>query len=234
MNRKLPWLLALWAVLAAGCFNVTDEVTLEPGGGGTFLTRIDATRMMEMMKMMETMVPDSATDQPSFKDMNLKDSLQKSWTDLEKTPGISEVKRTVEKDAVFIVSFRFSDVAALNKALASRSMDSAGNVKDPSSYTLEKGRLVCNLNSLTGMGDMMKGLGELSGSDADSAAASMEMIKMMLGDMKYTTIHRLPGKVVDYTNKKAKLSADGRTLTMEIDLLDPETVHNLHNDIKFN
>jgi hypothetical protein len=233
MNSKLPWMLALWAVLAAGCFNVTDEVTLEAGGGGTFLTRIDATRMMEMMRMMETMAPDSSNDQPALKDMNLKDSLQKTWADLEKTPGISEVKRTVENDAVFTVAFRFSDVGALNRALASRSKDSAGNVKDPSSYTLEAGRLICNLNSLNGMGDMMKGLGELSGSDADSAAASMEMVRMMLGDMKYTTIHRLPGKVVDYTNKKAKLSPDGRTVTLEIDLLDTETVHNMHNDIKF-
>ena len=233
MNGKLPWMLALWAVLAAGCFNVTDEVTLESGGGGTFVTRIDATRMMEMMRMMETMAPDSSNDQPSLKDMNLKDSLQKTWTDLEKTPGISEVKRTVENDAVFIVSFRFSDIAALNKALAGRSKDSAGNVKDPSSYSLEPGRLVCNLNSLAGMGDMMQGLGELSGPDADSAAASMEMVRMMLGDMKYTTIHRLPGKEVDYTDKKAKLSPDGRTVTLEIDLLDPQTVHTLHNDIKF-
>lgn len=233
MKKNLHWLLALWAVLACGCFNVTDELTIESGGGGTFSTRIDATRMMEMMRMMETMMADSAKDQPSLKDLDLKDSLMKTWTDLEKTPGISEVRRNVENDAVFTISFRFSDVNALNKALANRSRDSAGNVKDPSSYTLEKGRLVCNLSSLTGMGDMMKGLGEIPGADADSAAMNMEMIKMMLGDMKYTTIHRVPGKVVDYTNKKAKLSPDGRSLTLEIDLLDQETVHSMHNDIKF-
>ena len=227
------WTIALWALLASGCFNVTDELTIEKHGGGTFTTRIDATRMMEMMRMMETMMPDSVKDQPSLKDLNLKDSLQKTWTDLETTPGISEVRRTVENDAVFTVSFRFSDVDALNKALASRSKDSTGIAKDPSSYTMQKGRLVCNLSSVTGMGDLMKGLGEMPGADTDSAAMNMEMLKTMLGDMKYKTIHRLPGQVVDYTNKKARLSADGRTLTLEIDLLDRETVHSMHNDIKF-
>jgi hypothetical protein len=233
MNKRLHWLLSLWAVLACGCFNVTDELTIESGGGGTFSTRIDATRMMEMMKMMETMVPDSAMEDPGLMDMNLKDSLMKTWTDLEKTPGISEVKRTVDGESVFTISFRFNDVVALNRALASRSKDSLGNPKDPTSYSLEKGRLVCNLSSLTGMGDALKGLGEMPGAEADSSAMNMEMLKMMLGEMKYTSIHRVPGKVVDYTNKKAKLSPDGRTVTLEIDLLDQESTHSMHNDIKF-
>jgi len=55
----------------------------------------------------------------------------------------------------------------------------------------------------------------------------------MAGDMTFTTILHLPGKIIDHTNKKAKLGEDGKTISMVTDLFDRESLGARHNDIKY-
>ena len=61
----------------------------------------------------------------------------------------------------------------------------------------------------------------------------LSMLKTMMGDMKYTTIYHMPGKITDYTNKNAKLSEDGKTISLEINLSESDRVQTLQNDIKY-
>lgn len=221
-------------LLLSGCFNITDEIFLEENGSGKYQTTIDAGRMMEMMEMFKTMVPDSIKEgSPEMKDLNLQDSIRNMWKGLEKLPGISDVKRESDDKGTFSVSFRFSDIRSLNRALVNqRRTDSASTPDTTDPYTFQKGRFVCNSPAMNGFGDAFKGLGEgMNGSD--SSGMSMDMLKGMMGDMRYTTIYHLPGRIQDYTNKFAKVGQDGKTITLELDLMDTEKGKSLHNDIKF-
>ena len=59
------------------------------------------------------------------------------------------------------------------------------------------------------------------------------MFKSMIGDMNYNTIYHLPGKVSSFSNKEAKLDADGKTLRLTVNLLDRTKQTTLENKIRF-
>jgi len=234
MKKNLLILLISLQMMLTGCFSIIDEIFLDEKGSGKYQTTVDASKMMEMMEMFRTMMPDSVKDgNPEIKDLNLKDSISNMWRGLEKMPGITDVRRESDDKGVFSISFRFSDVNALNRALASRRQSDSSSVADTSvAYTFQKGRFICNSPQMNGFGDAFKGLNEgMSGSD--SSGMNMDMLKGMMGEMKYTTIYHLPGKILDHTNKFAKVGTDGKTITLELDLMETEKGRSLHNDIKF-
>jgi hypothetical protein len=233
--KKLLYIFSSLAILGiAGCFNVTDEIYLEEKGSGTFQTTIDMSGMKDMITMLKSMMPDSLKDKSEgMKGLGALDSLQTMWKELETTPGITEVKRVKKDDMIFTLSFHFADIKALNAAMAARNKkDSTSTAPVSDFFTFQKGRFICNDTSMAGMGDAMKGLNS-SGSETDSSGLNMNMMKSMMGDMKYTTIYHLPGKIKDYTNKNAKLLEDGKTITIEINLTESDKVQTLQNDIKY-
>ena len=59
------------------------------------------------------------------------------------------------------------------------------------------------------------------------------MFKSMMGDMNYTTIYHLPGKVSSFSNKDAKLDADGKTLRLTINLMERSKQMTLENNIRY-
>jgi glycerol-3-phosphate responsive antiterminator len=85
---------------------------------------------------------------------------------------------------------------------------------------------------MSALGDAMKGLNG-SGGEQDSTAVNMDMLKAFMGDMKYTHIYHLPGKVQSVSNKQAKISEDGKTVTLELDLASGDKTQSLQNIIKF-
>ena len=234
MKKILYTICSLCILGLAGCFNITDEIFLEEKGSGRFQTTIDMSGMKDMITMLKTMMPDSLKDKgEGMEGLNSLDSLQTMWKELESIPGISEVKREKKEDMVFTMSFRFADIKALNAAMATRNKkDSTSTIPAGDFFTFKKGQLICNDTTMAGMGDAMKGL-ESGGAGADSTGMDLSMMKTMMGDMKYTTIYHMPGKIVDYTNKKAKLSDDGKTITIEINLSESEGAQTLQNDIKY-
>ena len=226
-------MLAALLCAASGCINITEEIFLEGGGGGRYETVIDMRKMMEMMKMVGTMLPDSAREgMPDLSNLNLKDSVQSMWAGMEAVEGISEVRRDGSDDGLMKVSFRFRDIKALNRALAMRSKggETDGNREE---YAFEKGRFTCKTESISGMEDALKGLDEAVGAGKDSAALNVEMLRMMMGDMTYKTVYHLPGGVTDFSNKAAKVSGDGRTVTLTLDQLDNKKPRTLFNEIRY-
>lgn len=233
MKNYFYSLLTASMLLLTGCFNITDEIFFDHKGGGTFQTKIDAGKMLEMMEMVKNFLPDSIKNDPELKNLNIKDSLKNIWPELEKVPGVSNVTRESTEESVFIVSFRFSDINALNRAIALRTKEDTSTIRKPDTYTFEKGRLICNSSTFEGMGDMMKDLGsDMPGTE--NQQMGMEMFQGMMDDMKYTSIYHLPGKIKDFTNKRATLSNDGKTISLEINMMDSKTKQTQHNDIKFN
>ena len=99
-------------------------------------------------------------------------------------------------------------------------------------YSFSPGSFTCNDTTMMGLNKAMQGMnGDVAASD--SMAAAMQMLQGMIGDMTYRTIYHFPSKVSAFTNKDAKLSEDGRTLKLEINLFDKEKTHTLQNKVSF-
>jgi hypothetical protein len=234
MKKIINILSALFIIGLAGCFNVTDELFLEEKGNGTFQTTMDMSGMKDMINMLKTMMPDSLKDKgEGMEGLGALDSLETMWKDLETIPGISEVKRVKKEEMIFTVSFRFANIKALNEAMASRNKkDSVNTAPKMDFYSFKKGQFICNDTSMAGIGDAMKGIsGEKS--KEEPSGMDLSMLKTMMGDMKFITIYHMPGKITDFTNKNAKLSEDGKIITMEINLAESDRVQTLQNDIKY-
>jgi hypothetical protein len=226
----LPGLL-LTMLLLSGCFNITDEIFLEKDGSGRYSTVIDMSKLKEMLDMVKTMMPDTAQGQNNeLKDL---DSLQNMWKDLENIPGISEVKRQKNDKYVISVSFRFTNISALNDAMSRRAKkEDQPPTKTGPFYSFIPGQFSCNDTTLAGMGDVFKGMNK-QGESNDSLAMAMTMMKGMMGDMSYTSIYHLPGKVSTVSNKQAKVSEDGKTVTLKLEFTENEYPQTLKNEIKY-
>jgi hypothetical protein len=195
---------------------------------------MDMSGMKEMINMLKTMMPDSLQNNgEGFKELGALDSLETMWKELETIPGISDVKRVKKEEMIFTVSFRFANIKALNEAMAARNKKDSGYTAPAMDFfTFKKGQFICNDTSMAGMGEAMKGINEEAGKDAASGV-DLNMLKTMMGDMKFITIYHMPGKITDYTNKNATVSEDGKTIKMEINLAESDRVQTLQNDIKY-
>ena len=143
------------------------------------------------------------------------------------------MKRQTTDKYVVSVSFRFANITALNEAMSRRSKkeDQAPTKSNPF-YSFAPGQFACNDTSMAGMGDAFKGLNK-QGESNDSLAMAMSMMKGMMGDMSYTSIYHLPGKVSTVSNKQAKVSEDGKTVTLKLELTETEFPQTLKNEIKY-
>jgi hypothetical protein len=229
--KKLWILIISSALFLTGCINITEELFLEKDGSGKYITTINMEKLQEMMEMMKTYAPDSL--QQADLGSVMQDSIQTMINDLSKIPGITEVKNENPDKNTVIVSFRFKDVAALNAALQKRS----GKTTNGEYFSYSKGSFSCNDKSLSSMGDLM---GELNNSADSLASPDMPkmdaeemkaMMKMLDWTMKMKTVYHFPSKVTSFSNKMAKLSEDGKTVTLEIDLLDENKEKTLQNTI---
>jgi hypothetical protein len=234
MKKILFTLLSGLILGLAGCFDVKDEIWLEEKGSGNFQSTFDMSGMKDMIDMLKTMMPDSLKSDSDTKDlMNLEDSVMSMWKDLEKIPGIGQVKREKKGEMIFAVSFRFADIQALNNAMALREKKDSGDTRPRGNmFGFSRGQLTCNDTSFAGLNDAMKGMN--AGANAsDSTAANMAMLKAFMGDMKYSHIYHLPAKVQSVSNPNAKISPDGKTVTVEIDITSGDTTQTLKNVVRF-
>lgn len=230
MKKNLS-IIVLLCLFLTGCLNITEEIFLEKNGSGHYVSTLDLSKMKEMLDMVKAFAPDSA----DAKDMDLSklDSVQDMLGDFSGIPGITNIKKEKKDENTFIVSFDFKDIKALNEAMRRKNKKDSLHLSKADFFSFSPGQFNCIDTSLSGINDAMK---EMSGapSDNDSMAMAMTMIKGMMGDMKYTSIYHMPGKVSNYSNKLATLSADGKTLTLVINLFDEDQKNKtLLNNIQY-
>lgn len=234
MNMKKTFIaLATCCCLLTGCLNITDELFLETNGSGRYITTVKMDKLQEMMEMVKSFAPDSLQSVNSMS--GLKDSLQQMMADLSNIPGISDVKSEKRDSSSFTVSFRFKDVKALNAALKKRRKEKmdTGEI-----FSYSKGSFACQDKSIGGMSNMMDQTGKsdqpgMTGDQAPDLEQIKAMMKMLDWSMTMKTIYHFPGKVTNYSNKMAQLSPDGKTLTLELDLLDDNKEKTLENKVEF-
>ena len=223
--------VACLCLFLTGCLNITEEIFLEKNGSGKYISTLDMSKMKEMLDMVKAFAPDSSEG----KDMDLSklDSIPDMLGDFSGIPGITNIKKEKKDENTYTVSFNFKDINALNEAMKRKNKkDSTMAQPKGDFFSFSPGQFNCNDTSLSGINDAMKGLN--GPSDNDSMAMAMTMIKGMMGDMKYTSIYHLPGKVTNFSNKLATLSEDGKTVTLVLNLFD-ETQQNktLLNKIQY-
>ncbi len=233
--KKILVVLTACCLTLSSCLNITEELFLENDGSGTYTTTVKMDKLQELMEMVKSFAPDSIKNDQSLG--SLQDSLQMVMSELSNVPGISEIRSEKPDSSSFTVSFRFKDVQALNAALKKRNK---GNLNTGDIFTYAKGSFSCNDKSVGGMSSLMDNAA-LGNNDPNATGTEQAidpeqakgMIKMLGLNMTMKTIYHFPGKVKNFTNKMAQLSPDGKTLTLELDLLDDNKDKTLENKIEF-
>jgi hypothetical protein len=199
------------------CFDITEDITVNKDGSGTYVSTTDASKLSEQLSMVAAM---DTTGQliPKMK-YALDSSFNANFTKYAQVKGVSNVKVDTSKPYIYKVSLDFKDVLALNNVVnVDKKDDSQKNL-----YAWAKGKLSRKDSGIGGMGEM--GLED---------EQQKEMAKSLLKDMKYTIIYRMPKKVSGMTNKEAKLSSDKKTVTLECNLLDVmDKKVSLGNEVKY-
>ena len=221
--QKLARLFALFSLLIlAGCFDMTEEITLEKNGSGVYKGKIDISKAIETLR--------SFMPEDSLKNSKGLDTVGSIWKGIDSVPGITEFKESKEGDYVYTVRFRFANMTALNAALNKNKMDK-GKEAQKDLFAFSPGSFA-RKDSTFDLAESMKG-GD-NESMSDSAKEAMNMIKAFMGDIKVTQIYHFPGKISSYSNKAATLSPDGKTLTLSVNVMDEDPkVRSLSNLVKF-
>lgn len=210
-------LLAVSVFTMTACFDITEEVTVNKDGSGTYVSITDASKLSEQLQMFAAM--DTTGELIPKMKYTLDSSFNANFSLYKDIKGISNIKVDTSKEYVYKVTVDFADINALNAVMnVDKKEASQKNL-----YTWSKGKLS---RKDSGVG----GMGELDGEDE----SQKEMMKSMLKDMKYMIIYHLPSKVSKMTNNTAKLSSDKKTVTLDCSLLDVmDKKVSLSNEIKY-
>ena len=196
-------LIAASVFTMTACFDITEEITVNKNGSGTYVSVTDASKLSEQLQMLAAM---DTTGQliPKMK-FTLDSSFNENFKKYATLKGVSNMKVDTSKEYVYKVTLDFADIDALNSVINVDKKEAT----QKNLYSWSKGKLTRKDSGIGGMGEM----------DMEDEQQK-EMAKSMLKDMKYKIIYHLPKKVSGIANKDAKLSDDKKTVTLECSLLD--------------
>lgn len=249
MKKTLLLVVVTISFLATSCISIIEELTLKKDGSGTYAYTIDISALMEMgalaqaRQMSEEMPEDELEMDTSvvafdmLEEQGTLDDMDKPefWKKVKMVSKISESEKIGEIS--FVLDFEdMSEVDYFTKNLSKllESDETAGMIASmgltggaaSSPLTYKKGWFSRTLTrkKTEGNSDIADMMEEEGG----------EMMKMMLSGAEYVTIYNLPGKAKKVSNSTAKISNDGKTVTIKADLLDQmEGEADLSTSIKF-
>jgi hypothetical protein len=187
-----------------GCIEIFENIIFDKNGGGHVQQKIDMSQMAAMMESLKGMDKDKKEGESEKKEENpgaAGEEMVKGWEQLKEIEGITNV-RIMQDTAqmIYIVDYDFANETALNKAMTKKE---EGTAKQKDLYSIEKSSITRSENS---------SMGDLTENENEEEA---EMMKTMLADMKYHISISVPGKIKSVSNKKAVISADEKTITLE-------------------
>jgi hypothetical protein len=209
-------LIAASVFTMTACFDITEDITINKDGSGTYVSTTDASKLSEQLAMLAAM--DTTGELIPKLKYSLDSSFSANFSQYAAIKGVSKMKVDTSKAYIYKVTLDFTDINALNGVINVDKKDDA----QKNLYTWVKGKLT-RKDSGVGMGEM--------GMEDDQ---QKEMAKSLLKDMKYTIIYHLPKKVSGMTNKEAKLSDDKKTVTLQgsiLDIMDKKL--SLGNEVKY-
>lgn len=225
--RKLTFVLvALITLLASGCFNVFEELRLNRDGSGTYSMRIDLSQFMsdDFMKNMLKEAIDQESGAGSLSDLE-QDSLilfKSLSEELKARTGRPEfwdnvtmrLKVSDEEDEFYTVTtleFKdLKDIDFFHKHVSSMLAENGAGGLLPADIVPGGASFRLGKNMITRLpGEEVK--------NPEMEGEEMEMLKMLMGESKFTTTYKLPGVVRKTTIPGAKVS--GSTVKVETDLI---------------
>jgi hypothetical protein len=210
-------LLAISVFTMTACFDITEDITINKDGSGTYLSITDASKMSEQLGMLAAM--DTTGELIPKLKYSLDSSFSANFNKYAALKGISKIKVDTSTAYIYKVTLDFANIDALNSVINVDKKDDA----QKNLYGWAKGKLTRKDSGIGGMAEM--------GMEDEQ---QKEMAKTMLKDMKYTIIYRLPKKVSSISNKEAKLSNDKKTVTLACSLLDVmDKKVSLGNEVKY-
>ena len=209
-------LLAILSLIATGCLDLTEEITLNSNGSGIYVNTMDATKLMEQMTAASAF--DSTGQLASGMKKTLDSTFDENVKKFKLIDGVSSVSLDKSVDNLYKLSLNFSDIEVLNKVLDIDKTDE----DEMKLYSWTKGKLVRKDGGLNFAKELF---------DEDENG---DMMDAFFADMKYRIIYHLPKAVKDMNNKNATLSDQRKTVNLEVSLSDiKDKIKSLSNQVKY-
>ncbi len=203
MKKLFFALFALVTLSFTACFDITEEITVAKSGSGQYVTIIDASKLAEQMTLFAAF--DTTGEMIPRMKYSLDSTFSTTWDGYRAVAGITNVKVDTSKQYVYKLTMDFKEVKALNAAL------NKGKTTDQQdAYAWEKGKLIRK--------DLALNLGDIGAGMEDES--QKEMLKGFLKDMTYKIVFHLPESVKKSSNEAATVSADKKTVTLDMNMLD--------------
>ena len=186
-------LVALFCLMLSttSCMNLLERIFFNSNGGGTYSFTIDMSEMKSMMEMMGTEM--STEDLLKELDLDNTDADEK----LKAVKGISNVALTFDSVKFSVgLKFDFADLNALNQGISTYFKDSTKTGDQMYDFFEEKGGSIIRSNvNLIGE-NFDKAMNETENPE------DLEMAKMFLGDMYYSSELIFDSKIRSFSNNQ--------------------------------
>ncbi len=200
------WLCLCSTLLLQGCFDIVEQLTLRRDGSGSFKLVLNLSRSRSKVQSILRMKTVNGRTVPS------KAEIRQELTTLENilrsTPGISQVKSTLDFDnCISSIECRFSAVEQLNAAALKAAQQRQWQQKGLQQlYAFRPG---AGLFTRKAPFSLEKNYRELSNADRE-----------VLTNAGYTGIFRFEQEVKSLSNAKSRLSADKKAVMLQQPLTD--------------
>ncbi len=214
--------------LTTGCFDMVEAFFVNADGSGKYSLTMDMSRLFTdpfMKSMMEQSLREEGAEVDMEKDTTV------YFRDMPGAEDLTAAERKLIENAVMKVTMseqRQQMMIVMDVPFANiQDMDKVNKVMEKLNADQQMSGGILGGGLISGKSALFSfKKGTLTRLPAPKSAAvdpaeedpGMTMIKMMLGDAKYTTIYHLPGKVKKASMPGAKL--DGNTVTVVHPLLD--------------
>lgn len=231
--------------LFTSCYDITEEINIEPSGKGTYVTNIDMGQLMSMVKTFAA--ADSTKDLSAFNQNidstiflgNLPDSAGSMDPEMRQLLHSASVRVLIRADSnVFKITLRapFDNLGQLQK-LQNEMAKSGGGMQAMGKLLGGKGNDDSGLDHASALSpDHLSNVLHTLYTDhkisrtldrpaydslmQDSLIQQAKQMAALMGDSKYTTIIHLPRPAKKVESKASILSDDRRTITFDHSLTD--------------
>jgi len=196
-------------LLCTGCFEILEEINLNPDGSGSMLVTLNMSK--SKTKLASIMLLDSINGYkiPSEDDMN--EAMKDVVEHLEKTEGISNIKKTKDMDNyLFTIACDFKQVENINDIF--KELIEKQNKKGGTAFTTEN----FAFNETTGT---FQRNFKYDSSIKKSFATLNEEDKKIFEDASYTCIYRFKEAVKSVSNENAKIAPNKQAVMLRIDAM---------------